>query len=70
MDKKIIIDELKRKNEIQPNEFDGTYRSVREAVECYAKLRKTTLIDYHDLELLYYLSLGIWKNDKNEWELI
>lgn len=69
MDKTIIIDELKRKNEIQPNEFDGTYRSVREAVECYAKLRKTTLIDYHDLELLYYLSLGIWKNDKNEWEL-
>jgi hypothetical protein len=69
MDRTIIIDELKRKNEIQPNEFDGTYRSVSEAIECYAKLRKTALIDYHDLDLLYYLSLGIWKDDKSEWKL-
>ena len=66
MDKKIIIDELKNKNEILPNEFDGTYRSVREAVECYANLKKTSLIDYNDLDLMYYLSLGLWKNDKNE----
>ena len=65
MDKK-IVNELRRKNEILPNEFDGTYRSVRKAVDCYSKLRKTTLIDYNDLDLLYYLSLGVWKNDKNE----
>lgn len=66
MDKKNIIDELKRKHDIQPYEFDGTYRSVHEAVECYAKLKKTTLINYKDLDLLYYLSLGIWGSDKNE----
>ena len=69
MDKKMIIEELKHKNEIQPEEYDGTYRSVREAVECYAKLRKTTIINYKDLDLLYYLSLGIWKNDKSERKL-
>ena len=66
MDKTNTFDELKRKAEILPYEFDGTYRSVRKAVECYAKLRKTTLIDYNDLDLLYYLSLGVWNNDKNE----
>lgn len=69
MDKTLIIDELKHKNDILPNEFDGTYRSVREAVECYAKLRKTTLLDYNDLDLLYYLSLGIWKPDKMQRKL-
>ena len=66
MDKTIIINELRRKNEILPNEFDGTYRSVRKALEYYAKLKKTSLIDHNDLALLYYLSLGIWKNEKNE----
>ena len=66
MDKTIIIEELKHKNEIQPEEFDGTYRSVCEALECYEKLRKTTIIDFHDLELLYYLSLGLWTNDRSE----
>lgn len=69
MEKAKIIEELKHKNDIQPNEFDGTYSSVREAVECYAKLKKTTLIDYKDLDLLYYLSLGIWTNDKEELKL-
>ena len=69
MDKKNIIDKLKHRNEIVPNEFDGTYSSVNEAIECYAKLKKTTLINYRDLDLLYYLSLGIWKNDKNERKL-
>ena len=66
MDKTQIIDELKHTNEILPNEYDGTYRSVRETVECYAKLRKTALLDYTDLELLYFLSLGIWNSDKSE----
>ena len=69
MEKNKIIEELKHKNDIQPNEFDGTYSSVREAVECYAKLKKTTLIDYKDLDLLYYLTLGIWSGDKDELKL-
>ena len=66
MDKAILIDELKHKNEILPNEFDGTYRSVRRAVECYANLRRTTMLDISDFELLYYLSVGIWKDEKSE----
>ena len=37
-----------------------------EAVECYAKLKKTALIDYKDLDLLFYLSRGFWTGDKNE----
>lgn len=63
---KMIIEELKRKTEIVPNEFDGTYRSVQEAVEYYASLRKTELINYRDLDLLYYLSRGVWENDAVE----
>lgn len=63
---KMIIEELKRKTEIEPNEFDGTYRSVQEAVEYYASLRKTELINYRDLDLLYYLSRGVWENDAVE----
>ena len=66
MDKNYIIEQLRRKNEILPNEYDGTYRSVRKAMEFYAQLRKTSLINYSDLDLLYYLSRGIWENDKNE----
>ena len=69
MEKTKIIEELKHQNDIQPTEFDGTYSSVREAVECYAKLKKTTLIDYKDLDLLYYLTLGIWTNDRDELKL-
>ena len=63
---KMIIEELKRKTEIVPNEFDGTYRSVQEAVEYYASLRKTELINYRDLDLLYYLSRGVGENDAVE----
>ncbi len=62
MDKTLIIDELKRKTEILPNEFDATYRSVRKAVELYSKLRRIAVIDINDLELLYYLSLGCWED--------
>lgn len=69
MDRTKLIEELKRKNEIQTDDFDGTYNSVREAVDCYSKLRKTSIIDYNDLDLLYYLSLGCWRNDKNERKL-
>ena len=60
MDKMLLIGELKHKKEILPNEFDGTYRCVRKAVEYYTKLRRLTVIDSNDLELLYYLSLGCW----------
>jgi hypothetical protein len=66
MERNIIIDKLKRKSEILPYEYDGTYRSVQETFEFYARLRKISIIDHSDLELLYYLSLGVWKNDKNE----
>lgn len=66
MDKTIIIDELKRRDELLPNEFDETYRSVHKVLEYYAKLKKISLIDHNDLELLYYLSLGIWKPEKTE----
>ena len=69
MDKKIIIEELKHKDEILPNEFDGTSRSVREAIKSYTNLRKTALINHNDLELLYYLALGIWNIDKKERKL-
>lgn len=69
MEKIMIIEELKRKNELLPNEFDGTYRSVREAVKHYIKLKKTSLIDFSDLDLLYYLSLGIWSSEKSERKL-
>jgi len=67
MDKTTIIEELKRKNEILPNEFDGTYRSVRAAVECYSNLKKITIIDRTDLCLLYCLSLGIWNVSDARW---
>ena len=68
MERMMLIDELKRKNEILPNEYDGTYRSVRKAVEYYAKLRRMSVIDHSDLDLLYFLSLGIWKGEKRDWK--
>ena len=65
MNRTQIIDELKRRNEIYPYEFDGTHRSVQEAVSCYSKLKKISIIDYNDLELLYFLSLGLWNANEN-----
>lgn len=66
MNEKMLINRLKRTNDILPNEFDGTYRAVRKAIEYYTKVKKTSLFDCCDLELLYYLSVGIWRNEKNE----
>ena len=68
MNKRMIIEELRQKKEILPNEFDGTYRAVRKALEYYGKLRRITVLDINDLSLLYFLSLGIWKPEKSEWK--
>lgn len=68
MNRKMIIEELRHKKELLPNEYDGTYRSVRKSLEYYAKLRRVTVIDVNDLALLYYLSLGVWKHEKSEWK--
>ncbi|MBR4022744.1 MAG: AAA family ATPase, partial [Ruminococcus sp.] len=57
---------LKRRNEVIPDEFDGSYSSVRTAVKLYSYIRNVNVIDYNDLDLLYTLSLGIWKLDTDE----
>ncbi len=60
MDKKELIDLLKQKKEVLPDEFDGTYKSVRKLVNYYSNLRKLSVIDYNDLDLLYASSFGFW----------
>lgn len=66
MDKQDLLVLLKRRNEVIPDEFDGSYSSVRTAVKLYSYIRNVNVIDYNDLDLLYTLSLGIWKLDTDE----
>lgn len=58
MEQQEIVLKLKKENEIIPDEFDGTYKSVREVIRFYSNLRKYTVLDYNDLDLIYSLSLG------------
>ncbi len=66
MEKQELLAVLKRKNDLIPDEYDGTYKSVRNAIKFYSSIRKMAILDYYDLDLLYLLSLGIWNLDASE----
>ena len=53
-----ITEILKKKAEVIPDESEGIYKAVRQAVKYCANLKKITVADYNDLDLIYTLSLG------------
>lgn len=66
MEKQELLLILQKKKDIIPDEYDGTYKSVRTAVKLYSAIIKKTVFDYTDLDLLYLLSLGIWNLETDE----
>lgn len=60
MEDQKIIEILKKKVEVIPDEFDGIYKAVRQIIKFYGNLKKITVADYNDLDLIYALSLGKW----------
>lgn len=41
-----IIDDLKTKEEMDPNKHDGSYELMRKTVEAYAKLNDLSVLDF------------------------
>ena len=56
-----IMNALKEKTEMDPDQHDGCYELMRETIEAYSKLRDFSVIDYRDLNLVYLTTVGTWK---------
>jgi MoxR-like ATPase len=61
MDKASIIKKLINEKDIKPEEYDGSYKLVQTAVDLYKNIDLTE-VDYHDLELIYFLTIGTWSS--------
>lgn len=47
--------------ELDPDIHDGSYKLVRETVNAYANMSDLSNVDYKDLNLVYLMSVGTWK---------
>ena len=56
-----IMNALKEKTEMDPDQHDGCYELMRETIEAYSKLKDFLVIDYRDLNLVYLTTVGTWK---------
>ena len=56
-----IMNDLKEKTEMDPDQHDGSYELMRKTIEAYSKLKDFFLIDYKDLNLVYLTTVGTWK---------
>lgn len=61
MTKEEIIEELKQKQEINPDEYDGSYELMREIVASYAKLDSFEQCDIPDMNAIYAMAIGTWR---------
>ncbi len=61
MNKEQILEDLKQKNEMIPDEHDGSYELMREIIASYAKLDDYTDCSFVDLNAVYAMAIGTWK---------
>lgn len=61
MNKAEILEELKKKSEMIPDEHDGSYELMREIVSSYAKKESLDDCDFRDLNAVYAMAIGTWK---------
>ena len=52
-----IITNLIHETELLPDEYDGCYKLIRNAVRRYENLRNKSIIDHSDLDLIYSLCI-------------
>ena len=61
MKKEQILEELKQKSEMVPDEHDGSYELMREIVSSYAKMDSLDECGFRDLNAVYAMAIGTWK---------
>lgn len=52
-----IITKLVHETELLPDEYDGCYKLVRNAVKRYENLRNKSILDFNDLNLIYSMCI-------------
>ena len=57
-DTKVLIEKLKSQKELLPDEHDGSYELMRDTIKAYSNLDDLSQIDYHDMNLIYFTSVG------------
>ena len=55
-----IMNDLRMKDEMDPDQHDGCYEILRETVEAYSKLPDFSVLDYKDLNHVYLITVGTW----------
>lgn len=60
-DVQAIMNALKEKEEMDPDQHDGCYELMRETIEAYGKIDDYSTLDYKDLNLVYLTTVGTWK---------
>lgn len=60
-DVQAIMNLLRGKSEMNPDEHDGCYELMRETIEAYSKLKDFSVLDYKDLNLVYLTTVGTWR---------
>lgn len=56
-----LIQKLQHSEEMDPDKHDGTYELVRETIRSYAEMGDLSVCDYKDLNLVYLMTVGTWK---------
>lgn len=56
-----VVQSILTEEDLKPEEHDGSYELVAETIRAYAKMEDNTLIDYKDLNLVYLMTVGTWK---------
>ncbi len=56
-----LIDKLKSKSEMTPDEHDGSYELMRSIVSAYASLQDFSSCNYADLDAIYAMAIGTWQ---------
>lgn len=57
-----IMDYLRNQPDINPDDYDGSYELLRETVQSYIVIKDDPMLDYHDLNALYFMVIGTWKH--------
>lgn len=56
-----LVQKLQHANELDPDKYDGSYELMRETIQSYANMGNLSSLDYKDLNLVYLMSVGTWK---------
>ena len=56
-----IVQKLLHAEEMNPDSHDATYELMREVINAYRNMEDLSLCDYKDLNLVYLMCVGTWK---------